>query len=272
LGRSRQPPRERQHPLAQLGGPLDDEGQVERRQQRGQPAELLRPDLGPQPARRSGSARGIGRHLGQRRHAGREPGPDLLDGAPQAQDHVVPVGGGGQAVQQPPGRFEPGGRLERAGQRPGVSDPVEPEGPVSSFVTGAGRGIGPGDVPPASVRDQAVRVQHPVGGAAATWYTRDFAEISTPLATLAIGSERTVGPFGAGVARPAANGTVIIEFLLDDVDAVFNERADVLGEVVQRPATMPWGNRSLLFRDPDGNLVNFFTPVTPAAVAKFTRS
>ena len=25
---------------------------------------------------------------------------------------------------------------------------------------------------------------------------------------------------------------------------------------------MPWGNRSILFRDPDGNLVNFFTPVT----------
>jgi hypothetical protein len=34
---------------------------------------------------------------------------------------------------------------------------------------------------------------------------------------------------------------------------------------------MPWGNRSLLFRDPDGNLVNFFTPATPEAVAKFTR-
>ena len=32
---------------------------------------------------------------------------------------------------------------------------------------------------------------------------------------------------------------------------------------------MPWGNRSLLFRDPDGNLVNFFTPVTPAAIQKF---
>ena len=25
---------------------------------------------------------------------------------------------------------------------------------------------------------------------------------------------------------------------------------------------MPWGNRSILFRDPDGNLVDFFTPVT----------
>jgi hypothetical protein len=26
-----------------------------------------------------------------------------------------------------------------------------------------------------------------------------------------------------------------------------------------------------LFRDPDGNLVNFFTAVTPAAVEKFAR-
>jgi hypothetical protein len=29
---------------------------------------------------------------------------------------------------------------------------------------------------------------------------------------------------------------------------------------------MPWGNRSLLFRDPDGNLVNFFTPVSAQAI------
>ncbi len=33
--------------------------------------------------------------------------------------------------------------------------------------------------------------------------------------------------------------------------------------------TMPWGNRALLFRDPDGNLVNLFTPVTDEARAKF---
>jgi hypothetical protein len=32
---------------------------------------------------------------------------------------------------------------------------------------------------------------------------------------------------------------------------------------------MPWGNRSILFRDPDGNLVNFFTPVTEYARSKF---
>ncbi|WP_242622979.1 VOC family protein [Pseudonocardia sediminis] len=40
-------------------------------------------------------------------------------------------------------------------------------------------------------------------------------------------------------------------------------------DVVTSPTTMPWGNRSLIVRDPDGTLVNFFTPVTPGAVAKF---
>jgi hypothetical protein len=34
---------------------------------------------------------------------------------------------------------------------------------------------------------------------------------------------------------------------------------------------MPWGNRSLLFRDPDGNLVNFFTPQSADAVKRFER-
>lgn len=33
---------------------------------------------------------------------------------------------------------------------------------------------------------------------------------------------------------------------------------------------MPWGNKSFLFRDPDGNLVNLFTPVTKEAIAKFS--
>ncbi|MDX6235491.1 MAG: hypothetical protein QOG10_306, partial [Kribbellaceae bacterium] len=39
-------------------------------------------------------------------------------------------------------------------------------------------------------------------------------------------------------------------------------------EFVQEPTTMPWGNRSVLLRDPDGNLVNLFTPVTPEAAAR----
>jgi predicted enzyme related to lactoylglutathione lyase len=108
-------------------------------------------------------------------------------------------------------------------------------------------------------------------GVSATWYTADFAEISTPGATLAIGSTRTVPLFASGAARPADNHSVIIEFLVDDVDKARQQLSGLVDDVVQEPTTMPWGNRSLLFRDPDGNLVNFFTPVTPAAAGKFAR-
>ena len=111
-----------------------------------------------------------------------------------------------------------------------------------------------------------------VTGVAATWSTPDFAELATPAGTLAIGSTRTVPLFGEGSARPADNHTAIIEFLVDDVDAAYERLRDVVKDFVNEPTTMPWGNRSLLFRDPDGTLVNFFTPITPDAIAKFGRS
>jgi len=110
-----------------------------------------------------------------------------------------------------------------------------------------------------------------VTGTPVRWSTPDFAELETPAGTLAIGSTRTVALFGAGSARPADNHSAIIEFLVDDVDAEYERIKQVATDLVNEPTTMPWGNRSLLFRDPDGNLVNFFTPVTPDAIAKFTR-
>jgi catechol 2,3-dioxygenase-like lactoylglutathione lyase family enzyme len=107
-----------------------------------------------------------------------------------------------------------------------------------------------------------------VTGAALAVYTDDFAELITPSATLAIASTRTLQLFGGDIARAAANHSAIVEFLVDDVDADYR-RLDGAIELVQAPTTMPWGNRSLLFRDPDGNLVNLFTPVTPQAKQKF---
>ncbi|WP_329195799.1 VOC family protein [Streptomyces sp. NBC_01435] len=109
-----------------------------------------------------------------------------------------------------------------------------------------------------------------ITGVRADRATEDFAELRLPHATLAIGSERTVPLFAPGSARPAANSSVIIEFLVDDVDRVHRNLTGFVAEFVKEPTTMPWGNRALLFRDPDGNLVNFFTPVTPEAVARFT--
>lgn len=110
-----------------------------------------------------------------------------------------------------------------------------------------------------------------VTGMPVSWSTPEFAELQTPAGTLAIGSTRTVALFGAGSARPADNHTAILEFLVDDVDAEYERIRQVATEFVNEPTTMPWGNRALLFRDPDGNLVNFFTPVTPEAKAKFGR-
>ena len=108
-----------------------------------------------------------------------------------------------------------------------------------------------------------------ITGLSATRYTDDFAELATPACTLAIGSERTMALFGAGSARPAANHSCIIEFRVDDVDKDFARLGKIVSEFVQQPTTMPWGNRSLLFRDPDGNLINFFTPVSAKAIKKF---
>jgi catechol 2,3-dioxygenase-like lactoylglutathione lyase family enzyme len=103
----------------------------------------------------------------------------------------------------------------------------------------------------------------------ARWLNDDFAEIRTGTSTLALGSERTVKLFAEGAARAGENHTAIIEFLVDDVDAVFARLDGVVTELVQPPTTMPWGNRSLLFRDPEGNLINVFAPVTDAARQRF---
>ena len=110
-----------------------------------------------------------------------------------------------------------------------------------------------------------------VTGQTARRYTPDFAEVVLPGATLAIGSAATVKLFGEGSAEPSANRTAIVEFRVDDVDAEFARLRDMIGEFVQEPTTMPWGNRSLLFRDPDGTLVNLFTPISAEAIARQQR-
>lgn len=110
-----------------------------------------------------------------------------------------------------------------------------------------------------------------VTGMAVQWSTPDFAELVTPAGTLAIGSTRTVAMFGEGSARAADNHSAIIEFLVENVDAEYVRLKEFNAEFVNEPTTLPWGNRSLLLRDPDGNLVNLFTPVTPVAMAKFGR-
>ena len=102
-------------------------------------------------------------------------------------------------------------------------------------------------------------------GVRASWSNEDFAELRTASATLAIAGTRTVPLFAPDAARPSDNRSVIIEFLVDDVDGVYENLTGFVADFVNKPTTMPWGNRSLLLRDPDGNLVNFFTPAAAGA-------
>jgi predicted enzyme related to lactoylglutathione lyase len=117
--------------------------------------------------------------------------------------------------------------------------------------------------------DGVVAFYELVTGTEAVRYTPLFAEVQLPSCTLAIGHTQTTALFGADSARPADNHSAIIEFRVDDVDAEFERLRPHVAAWVQEPTTMPWGNRSILLRDPDGTLVNLFTPVTAEAIAKF---
>jgi len=111
--------------------------------------------------------------------------------------------------------------------------------------------------------DRLTRFYEAVTGVAAVRPAPVFAELRTPTGTIAIASTATVAMLGDNAPKPASNDSIIIEFLVTDVDAEFARLQDVLGDIMLPPTTMPWGNRSALFRDPDGNLVNIFSRPAP---------
>jgi predicted enzyme related to lactoylglutathione lyase len=64
----------------------------------------------------------------------------------------------------------------------------------------------------------------------------------------------------APAAAPERGDEVILDFEVGDVDAEYERIAALAGvTVVTPPTTQPWGSRSMIFRDPGGNLVNVFS-------------
>lgn len=98
-----------------------------------------------------------------------------------------------------------------------------------------------------------------VTGTPATRPAPVFAEFRTDTGTIAIASPVTVASLGERAPRAGENRSLIVEFQVDDVDAEFARLRPALDDVVLEPTTMPWGNRSTIFADPDGNLVNLFS-------------
>ena len=69
----------------------------------------------------------------------------------------------------------------------------------------------------------------------------------------------------AGLAPRQAE--IILDFLADDVDAEYRRIAALGVDWVMPPATQPWGNRAMIFRDPEGILINVFSLGSKAAGA-----
>ncbi|HEY0945735.1 MAG TPA: VOC family protein [Opitutaceae bacterium] len=90
----------------------------------------------------------------------------------------------------------------------------------------------------------------------------DYVEFAHGDSVLALCSQEAMELFGAGAAIPASNRTVVIDFEVVDVDVERARLEPLVGAFVQEPVDQPWGTRSMLFRDPDGNLIQFFARLT----------
>jgi uncharacterized glyoxalase superfamily protein PhnB len=86
----------------------------------------------------------------------------------------------------------------------------------------------------------------------------EYVEFHTRVGVLAIFSADAQENYIPQSAKPAENKSAILEFEVADVDQEFRRLQSVVKVWVKPPTTQPWGTRSIYFRDPDGNLVDFY--------------
>jgi uncharacterized glyoxalase superfamily protein PhnB len=89
----------------------------------------------------------------------------------------------------------------------------------------------------------------------------NYAEFHTGGGVLAIFSADAQEKYIPGSAEAAENKSVILEFKVGDVDREYGRLQGLVKTWVKPPTTQPWGTRSIYFRDPDGNLVDFYSVV-----------
>lgn len=89
----------------------------------------------------------------------------------------------------------------------------------------------------------------------------DYAEFSTGGGVLAIFSAEAQEKYIPGSAEAGSNKSLILEFRVADVDREYRRLQSLVETWVKPPTTQVWGTRSFHFRDPDGNLVDFYAPV-----------
>jgi uncharacterized glyoxalase superfamily protein PhnB len=105
-----------------------------------------------------------------------------------------------------------------------------------------------------------VEFYEPILQQKAKWSGDNYAEFATGVGVLAIFSSTEQEKYIPGSAEGAKNRSVILEFKVVDVDAEYRRLRGIVKTWVKPPITQPWGTRSIYFRDPDGNLVDFYSP------------
>jgi len=89
---------------------------------------------------------------------------------------------------------------------------------------------------------------------------QDYAEFHTGVGLLAVFSAAAQERYIPASADAARNRSAILEFEVADVDAEYARLQSLVKTWVKAPTTQPWGTRSIYFRDPDGNLIDFYAP------------
>jgi uncharacterized glyoxalase superfamily protein PhnB len=88
-----------------------------------------------------------------------------------------------------------------------------------------------------------------------------YAEFPTDAGVLAIFTAEAQEQYIPGSALPASNKSAILEFKVANVDEEFMRLHNFVKSWVRPPTNQPWGTRSFYFRDPDGNLIDFYARV-----------
>jgi catechol 2,3-dioxygenase-like lactoylglutathione lyase family enzyme len=91
-------------------------------------------------------------------------------------------------------------------------------------------------------------------------YGEDYAEFHTSVGVLAVFSEAAQQKYIPGSTEAAKNKSAILELQVTNVDKEYTRLQGLVKTWVKPPSTQPWGTRSIYFRDPDGNLIDFYAP------------
>jgi len=93
----------------------------------------------------------------------------------------------------------------------------------------------------------------------------EYAEFDVGGGALALFDVESHLAMAPGSAVAGENRCSMIEVEVEDVDKEYERLKRLRVRWVKPLTTQPWGSRSIYFRDPEGNLVNFFTRVPPGA-------